>query len=166
MDVFETVKSSIDPYICTFVVGIVQLFATGSKNQILFPQRNLTLFSVSALIVDKAGRRPLLLMSAGVMSLCMGGLALYLTLIDSVPGQVHGNHGIIFQRNISESLGWLPLMLIIGSFVGYSIGFATIPFLIMGELLPLKYDHCQWKASNNSQSFQHKKHYWSSFLLI
>lgn len=86
VDVFETVKSSIDPYICTFVVGIVQLFATGGKNQILFPGCNLTLFSVSALIVDKAGRRPLLLISAGVMSLCMGGLALYLTLLDNVSG--------------------------------------------------------------------------------
>ena len=29
--VFETVESSVDPYICTFIVGVVQLAATGSK---------------------------------------------------------------------------------------------------------------------------------------
>jgi len=32
VDVFQTVKSSVDPYICTFVVGVVQLLATGSKS--------------------------------------------------------------------------------------------------------------------------------------
>ena len=29
--VFETMESSVDPYICTFIVGVVQLLATGSK---------------------------------------------------------------------------------------------------------------------------------------
>ena len=32
VDVFQTLKSSVDPYICTFVVGVVQLLATGSKS--------------------------------------------------------------------------------------------------------------------------------------
>ena len=30
--VFETMESSVDPYICTFIVGVVQLLATGSKS--------------------------------------------------------------------------------------------------------------------------------------
>ena len=41
-----------------------------------------------------------------------------------------------YATNISEYLKWIPLALVIGSFIGFSIGFATIPFCIMGELLP------------------------------
>jgi len=104
VNVFETVESSVDPYTCTFIVGVVQLLATG----------------ISLVLVDRAGRRPLLIISGLVMSLTMGSLALYLTFISQVP----------------ENLKWVPLLLIIGSFIGFSIGFATIPFCIMGELLP------------------------------
>ena len=32
MNVFETVESSVDPYTSTFLVGLVQLAATGSKS--------------------------------------------------------------------------------------------------------------------------------------
>lgn len=102
--VFKTVESSVDPYTCTFIVGVVQLLATG----------------VSLVLVDKAGRRPLLIISGLVMTITMGSLALYLTFITQVP----------------DYLKWVPLALIIGSFIGFSIGFATIPFCMMGELLP------------------------------
>lgn len=37
----------------------------------------------------------------------------------------------------AESVRWLPLLLVSGSFIGYSFGFANLPFVIMGELLPL-----------------------------
>jgi len=102
--VFETVESSVDPYTSTFIVGVVQLAAT----------------AISLGLVDRAGRRPLLIISALITSFTMGSLALYLTLLPQVP----------------EYLKWIPLALIIGSFIGFSIGFATIPFCIMGELLP------------------------------
>jgi len=105
VEVFRMLRSSIDPFHCTFIVGIVQLAATG----------------MSLLVVDRAGRRVLLMISGSVMAVCMAGLATYLTLGDAVP----------------DSLRWLPLVLVIGVFVGYSVGFATIPFCIMGELLPL-----------------------------
>ena len=83
----------------------------------------LTPFSpVSITVVDKTGRRTLLMISGLVMTLSMGSLALFLNLATSIP----------------DSLRWLPLVSIIGSFVGYSIGFAIIPFSIMGEMLPAR----------------------------
>ena len=69
-----------------------------------------------------AGRRPLLMISGLVMTVSMGSLALYLNYASSVP----------------ESWRWLPLVSIIGSFIGYSVGYATIPFCIMGEMLPVR----------------------------
>ena len=44
------------------------------------------LFPASLLVVDRAGRRVLLMISGTVMAVCMGGLATYLTLGEAVPG--------------------------------------------------------------------------------
>ena len=100
--------------------------------------------SVSLLVMDWAGRRVLLMVSGTVMAVCMAGLATYLTLGEAVPGEDFISHifiiilSYIFILLWSDSLRWLPLVLVIGVFVGYSVGFATIPFCIMGELLPLR----------------------------
>ena len=42
--------------------------------------------SVSLLVVDRAGRRVLLMVSGTVLAVCMAGLATYLTLGEAVPG--------------------------------------------------------------------------------
>merc|ERR1711892_29009 len=104
--VFEIVGSSIDKYVCTGIVGGVQPLATG----------------VSVSLVDRAGRRPLLIISGLVMTVSMGSLTVFLYYKSSVP----------------EAWHWFPLVSIIGSFVGYSIGYATIPFCVMGEILPTR----------------------------
>ena len=44
-------------------------------------------YSVSLLVVDRAGRRVLLMISGLVMAVCMAGLATYLTLGDAMPGE-------------------------------------------------------------------------------
>ena len=83
------------------------------------------------------------MISGTVMAVCMAGLATYLTLGDAVPGEDFVSHILIIIVSYisvfcADSLRWLPLVLVIGVFVGYSVGFATIPFCIMGELLPLR----------------------------
>lgn len=50
----------------------------------------------------------------------MASLAVFLQLGDIVPA----------------SLAWLPLTSVIISFLGYSLGLATLPYVLMGELLP------------------------------
>ena len=79
---------------------------------------------MSILVVDRAGRRPLLLLSGLVTAVSTGclGLLFYLGLSDS----------------LDPSLDWLPLAAIILAFVGYSVGYAAVPFLVMGELLPAR----------------------------
>ena len=122
VNVFETVGSSIDKYVCTAIVGGVQFVATGSNylHHIIINTYIWLLVSIS--LVDQAGRRSLLMISGLVMTISMGSLALYLNFATSVP----------------DTLRWLPLVSIISCFIGYSIGYATIPFSIMGEMLPVR----------------------------
>jgi len=104
VSVFESLGTSLDSGTCTLAVGGTQLVATAG----------------SILLVDKAGRRPLLIASCSITALAIGSLATYLQLGDVVP----------------DSLAWLPLVSIIASFLGYSLGLATLPYVLMGELLP------------------------------
>ena len=41
--------------------------------------------------------------------------------------------------SIEMDLSWLPLASLIIFMIGYSAGFATLPYVLMGELLPSKY---------------------------
>ena len=82
---------------------------------------------MSIFVVDKAGRRPLLIVSGTIMGLSLSILGTYFYVIYET------------DPSIEESLSWLPLATLTIFMIGYSIGFATLPFLLMGELLPSKY---------------------------
>ena len=77
--------------------------------------------------MDKAGRRILLILSGVIMGLSLSMLGAYFYVIYEV------------DPTIEESLSWLPLATLTIFMIGYSMGFATLPFLLMGELLPSKY---------------------------
>jgi len=71
---------------------------------------------VSVLLMDRAGRRVLLLISLSGMTICCGGLAAF-----------HLNH---------EKPSWLALAALIGYIVAFSLGLGAIPWLLMGEIIP------------------------------
>ncbi|KAI8422470.1 hypothetical protein MSG28_006295 [Choristoneura fumiferana] len=66
VEIFESAGSTLDPMVATIIVGVVQLVCNG----------------VSTMLVDRAGRRPLLLLSGAVMCVSMFamGTAYYLEL--------------------------------------------------------------------------------------
>ena len=76
------------------------------------------------MLIERAGRRLLLAASGLLVSLSMAGLATYLSLLTSVP----------------PGLRWLPLPLVVTTFVGFSVGLATIPLSLIGEILPARYE--------------------------
>jgi SP family facilitated glucose transporter-like MFS transporter 8 len=76
----------------------------------------------STLLVDKAGRRILLLLSSTVMAVCLTTLGLCFHL------QSHG-HGV-------TSISWLPLASVATFIVVFSMGFGPIPWTMLGELFP------------------------------
>lgn len=63
---------------------------------------------VAALIVDRAGRKPLLMISSGVMSVSLIALGYYFNL-------KHAKSDV-------SSLGWLPLTSLIVFMVAFSVG--------------------------------------------
>lgn len=91
--------------VCTVIVGVVQVIAT----------------CVSAAVVDKMGRKILLLVSASVMALCTIALGVYFFLMDK-------------DQDSVADLGWLPLTSLIVFIIMFSFGYGPVPWLMMGEI--------------------------------
>lgn len=103
--IFEAAGSKISADTCSIIVGVVQVLMT----------------FVSAVLIDKAGRRLLLLQSSIVMGLCLVVLGIYFNLKES-------------NEELVSTIGWLPLLCVILFIVSFSLGFGPIPWMIMGEL--------------------------------
>jgi SP family facilitated glucose transporter-like MFS transporter 8 len=76
----------------------------------------------STLLVDKAGRRILLLLSSTVMAVCLTTLGLCFYL------QSHGH-------NVSSN-SWLLLASVATFIIIFAMGFGPIPWMMLGELFP------------------------------
>jgi SP family facilitated glucose transporter-like MFS transporter 8 len=102
-DIFNAAGSTLDPKVATIIVGVVQVVAT----------------YISSAVVDRVGRKVLLLLSASIMGLCLAilGLYFYLKKGDDVSG-----------------IGWLPLLCLTLYIVVFSLGFGPLPWLMMGEV--------------------------------
>ncbi|CAG7831041.1 unnamed protein product [Allacma fusca] len=106
VDIFIDAGSDLDPNISAIIIGAVQVVAS----------------IISSILMDKAGRRILLMIS---------GVAMTISLIIL---------GIFFLKksdpDLGESIGWLPLACLISFIVAFSIGFGPIAWLMQGEILP------------------------------
>lgn len=102
--IFEKAGSTIEPAIATIIIGVIQVLMT----------------FVSAILIDKAGRKILLLQSSVVMGLCVGVVGIYFYMLK-------------IKSDVS-SIGWLPLLSLILFIVSFSLGFGPIPWMMMGEL--------------------------------
>ncbi|XP_077525473.1 facilitated trehalose transporter Tret1-like isoform X1 [Amblyomma americanum] len=83
-------------------------------------------FLVATLLADKVGRKPLFAISTALSAASLAALGLSLHFKD-VKGQ-----------DFHVKYGWLPLVSIVLYFVGYSLGLGPLPFVFLGELVPLK----------------------------
>ncbi|KAM3959838.1 facilitated trehalose transporter Tret1 [Aphomia sociella] len=108
-NIFQSAGSDIQPVIATIIVGVVQTVAT----------------YISSLLIERAGRRILLLQSCIIMGITLIILGIYFKLQDS-------------DYNVS-SFGWLPLVCLILFITSFSLGFGPIPWMMMGELFTVEY---------------------------
>jgi len=110
VDIFAAAGTSIDEYTSTIILGCIQTFAG----------------VIAVSVVDRAGRRFLLLLSeiAMIISLTFLGLFFYLKDNDPLEGQ--------------GPLGWLPLTTLATYVLAYSVGLGPVGYTIMGEILPLQ----------------------------
>lgn len=89
----------------TIIIGVMQVVAT----------------VVATMVVDRLGRRILLLSSALMMALCTIALGIYFFLKDQDVANV-------------QNLGWLPILALCVFIIMFSFGFGPVPWLMMGEL--------------------------------
>lgn len=94
-NIFEAAGSTLDPAVCSIIVGVVQVVMTVA----------------SALLIEKAGRRVLLLQSSVIMGLCLVTLGIYFQLKD-------GKYDV---SNISI----LPLGSVVLFIVCFSLGYES-----------------------------------------
>ena len=90
---------------------------------------------IAVILVDKAGRRILLLASTVLTSVGMAGLGAYFYLDENDP-------------QVAGSISWLPLVSMIVFITGFAIGLGPIPWLMTSEILPRR-------IKGNGREFQH-----------
>lgn len=83
-----------------------------------------TVLIVPLLVVEKLGRRSLLIISEVVMFLSLLALGTFFYLKEENGGKT------------PEYLSWLPLTALIITTVGYNVGLGPIPWVITSEILP------------------------------
>ena len=105
--IFEDAGSSLDDSVATIIVGIVQVVATAA----------------STMLVDRAGRKILLITSDVVMGLSLVMLGAYFFLQED-------------NNPVYKDIGWLPLISLIIFILAFSLGYGPIPWMMVGEILP------------------------------
>ncbi|KRG06534.1 facilitated trehalose transporter Tret1-2 homolog isoform X2 [Drosophila mojavensis] len=103
--IFEDANTGISSSMSTILIGVMQVVAT----------------FVSTMVVDKLGRRILLLASGAVMALSTTAIGVYFFMKDRNADSV-------------ENLGWLPVASLCIFMIMFSIGYGPVPWLMMGEL--------------------------------
>ncbi|XP_053645567.2 facilitated trehalose transporter Tret1-2 homolog [Cherax quadricarinatus] len=98
---FENAGVTIDPFTCSVLVGVCRLVFT----------------LISAVVIDRLGRRPLLIVS----SIVCGG-ALFVT------------GGVLYSDD--QGVGWVPLTAVMVYVASFGLGTGPVPWILLGELLP------------------------------
>lgn len=106
--IFTDAGASISAAISSIIIGVIQTIAT----------------LLSSLVVDKLGRRILLLLSALVMCLCSTALGLYFFLQET--------RGM--DADIVQAISWLPVVSLSLFIIAFSLGIGSIPWMMAGEL--------------------------------
>jgi len=107
--IFDLAGTGLNSYLSTIVVGIVQVVAV----------------LLASAVVDKAGRRVLLISSFILMHLSLVSLGIFFYMKKS--GDFHPEQSL---------LRWLPLSSVIVFNVGYCIGIGSLVWTVMSEILP------------------------------
>lgn len=102
--IFERGHADINPKVASIIIALLQVVMTYA----------------SGLIVDRAGRRILLLLSDSIMALCLLVLGAFFYAEEKGYGM--------------EDFGWVPLICLSVYISVFSLGFGPIPGIMMGEL--------------------------------
>ncbi|CAG9861810.1 unnamed protein product [Phyllotreta striolata] len=105
--IFTDAGVPLAPEICTILTGVLQIIAS----------------ALTPLLVERLGKRILLMQSGIGMGVSQGALALFFYLKDDRGSDV-------------SSIGWLPILCLAVFIVTYCLGFGPLAWAVMGELFP------------------------------
>ena len=115
---------------CSYLLAYSQIIFGEIENSLLSPSESNIIFGiililsaiVATIIIDRFGRRPLLLVSAGTLVVSNAAVAIYFEMM---------------QQGIDTiNLAWLPTTMLMVFIFGYGIGMATVTFIVISEIFP------------------------------
>jgi facilitated trehalose transporter len=99
----------LDADISSIIIGVMQFFSS----------------LMGSVLVDRLGRRVLLLGSITVMSITLFTIGAFFYIQSINP-------------EAAESLGWLPLTSLCFYILAFPVGYGGVPWLVLGEMVPKK----------------------------
>ena len=120
VQIFQNAGSKFDANICSIVVGVIQVTGT----------------SISVLVVDKFGRRQLLIISEMFISIsfCMLATFFFIQERHSPCPAVEACKDQVVTAETIDNLAWLPPASIVTFAVAYSMGMGPLPWVLNAEL--------------------------------
>lgn len=107
VDIFSQTGTGLNAYWSSIIVAVVQVLATG----------------LGTFLVDRAGRRILLILSEIIMGISFVVLGVFFYVKTKNNDQ------------IPYGLGWLPLVSVVVFIIAFSIGIGPLSWTVMGEIL-------------------------------
>ncbi|NWW75625.1 GTR6 protein, partial [Climacteris rufus] len=124
--IFKKTSVILKPEYDAALVGLVRLFSV----------------AIAAVSMDKAGRKILLFVSAGVMLVSNLTMGIYIHLVPASHNGTVANATLVSSANLpaepTNYITLIPLLATMFFIMGYAVGWGPITWLLMSEILPLK----------------------------
>ena len=92
---------------------------------------------LTTMVIEKAGRKALLILSDGLICVSMAGVGVFFYLKENCTDCLETENVGVFSEKITvDSLGWLPLVSLMVFVTAFSMGMGPIPWITMVEILP------------------------------
>ncbi|KAM6193171.1 solute carrier family 2, facilitated glucose transporter member 6 [Sarcoramphus papa] len=124
--IFKKTSVILKPEYDAALVGLVRLFSV----------------AIAAVSMDKAGRKILLFVSAGVMLVSSLTMGLYIHFVPASQNSTIANKTLVSSATLpaepTNYITLIPLLAAMFFIMGYAMGWGPITWLLMSEILPLK----------------------------
>ena len=106
VSIFQSAGSSFEANTATIIVGTIQVVAT----------------IASAFVVNKAGRRPTLILTQAVMTLALAALGYFFYVKSYYPED-------------AANIGWIPIISMLLFVIAFGFGLGPLVWILLGELI-------------------------------
>ncbi|XP_027597343.1 solute carrier family 2, facilitated glucose transporter member 6 [Pipra filicauda] len=124
--IFKKTSVILKPEYDAALVGLVRLFSV----------------AIAAVSMDKAGRKILLFVSAGVMLVSNLTMGIYIHFMPASHNSTIANQTLVSSASLpaepTNYITLIPLLATMFFIMGYALGWGPITWLLMSEILPLK----------------------------